>query len=408
MNLISLIVTVALVTSAVVGEALKKDCKVIWEKYGNMQVKGLTEQTAIKTEHECKSACEASDNCWNIDFNFREISCWHGSVHKPQDRTVDASVHHWDLTKDCTDYQIVKTECVLSWEKYEKTQVVGLSAVPEATNEEDCKKACEASGDCWNIDFNFAEVSCWHGSVHRPTGRTPDDTVNHWDMSKDCPVNLPADCGAIQHADPTAKSGTYAIKLPGSTTATQVYCDMDTSGGGWTVIQRRKDGSENFERKWADYKSGFGKLTGEFWLGNDALTALTNAKPYILRFDLESPSGVKSFAEYNNFKVANEAAKYQLSFSSDSYTGTASNALGGVAPNAGNFNLNGMKFSTIDQDNDKVAGSCAQQYHGGWWYNGCHSCNPNGRYGYADDTGLNWNNWTVSMKFTEMKIRSCN
>lgn len=33
------------------------------------------------------------------------------------------------------------------------------------------------------------------------------------------------------------------------------------------VFQRREDGSVNFFRGWDAYRDGFGKLTGEHWLG---------------------------------------------------------------------------------------------------------------------------------------------
>ena len=46
------------------------------------------------------------------------------------------------------------------------------------------------------------------------------------------------------------------------------YCDLDTDGGGWIVIQRnKKDSAVHFSRNWADYEKGFGDLNTEFWYG---------------------------------------------------------------------------------------------------------------------------------------------
>jgi len=37
------------------------------------------------------------------------------------------------------------------------------------------------------------------------------------------------------------------------------------------------------------------------------------------------------------------------------------------------YNHNGMRFSTYDADNDAADSiNCANDYRGGWWYNGCH------------------------------------
>ena len=47
--------------------------------------------------------------------------------------------------------------------------------------------------------------------------------------------------------------GYYKVTMNGYR-MTQVYCDQTSSGGGWTVIQRRMDGSVNFFRRWDEYK----------------------------------------------------------------------------------------------------------------------------------------------------------
>ena len=106
-------------------------------------------------------------------------------------------------------------------------------------------------------------------------------------------------------------SGIYAIDPDGSG-AFNVFCDQTTAGGGWTVFQKRLDGSVNFYRGWADYKNGFGNLNGEFWLGLDKVNRLTKTKNK-LRVDLEDTTGKNAYAEYDLFAVTSEKAKYQLS-----------------------------------------------------------------------------------------------
>ena len=107
-------------------------------------------------------------------------------------------------------------------------------------------------------------------------------------------------------------SGVYKID-PDGLGAFDVFCDQVTAGGGWTVFQKRQDGSVNFYRGWADYKHGFGNLNGEFWLGLDKINRLTNQVRNKLRVDLEDISGKKAYAEYDLFAVSSERSKYQLS-----------------------------------------------------------------------------------------------
>ncbi|XP_015233331.1 PREDICTED: angiopoietin-related protein 7-like [Cyprinodon variegatus] len=180
-----------------------------------------------------------------------------------------------------------------------------------------------------------------------------------------------------------------------------VYCDMETNGGGWTLIQRRKIGLTSFSRDWKQYKNGFGSIRGDFWLGNDHIYRLTR-QPSTLRIELEDWEGQTRYAEYGFFTVGNELNSYKLLIAN--YSGNAGDSL---------RYHNNTNFSTMNRDNDKCVDDCAALRKGGYWYNCCTDSNLNGvfhRYGAHTRSaeGITWYAWhgpNYSLKRVEMKVR---
>ncbi|CAO2612769.1 Fibrinogen alpha chain [Lemmus lemmus] len=224
----------------------------------------------------------------------------------------------------------------------------------------------------------------------------------------------PSDCQEIANKG-AKESGLYFIRPLKSKQQFLVYCEIDGSGNGWTVLQKRMDGSLNFNRTWQDYKTGFGSLNdkgeGEFWLGNDYLHLLT-LRDSVLRVELEDWAGKQAYAEYR-FRVGSEAEGYALQVSS--YRGTAGDALieGSVEEGPEYTSHSSMRFSTFDRDADQWEENCAEVYGGGWWYNSCQAANLNGIYypggtPYEIENGVVWvpfRGADYSLKAVRMKIR---
>ncbi|XP_068964489.1 ficolin-2-like [Petaurus breviceps papuanus] len=196
-------------------------------------------------------------------------------------------------------------------------------------------------------------------------------------------------------------SGWYTI-YPYDCTALTVLCDMDTDGGGWTVFQRRADGSVNFFRDWAAYKRGFGSHLGEFWMGNENLHRLTTQRNNELRIDLQDFDQNYFFAKYTSFQILGETEKYKL---------ILGNFVDGNAGDSMGYH-NNKSFTTKDQDNDEYSSNCAETFKGAWWYGSCHNSNLNALYlqgkheSYAN--GINWKSGKghyYSYKISEMKFR---
>ena len=95
----------------------------------------------------------------------------------------------------------------------------------------------------------------------------------------------------------------------------QGYCDAKSDGGGWLVVQRRKDGSVSFDRGWVEYEEGFGDLNGEFWYGLQPLHCLTSQGQWELRIDLTHTNGTKTYLHYKQFAIGSASDNYPLQIS---------------------------------------------------------------------------------------------
>ena len=242
----------------------------------------------------------------------------------------------------------------------------------------------------------------------------PDSVSSHLDKltnrteqeltDRDDPDMPPRDCSQLAAG---VQSGVHLI-LPGldpSQPPVAAYCDLDTDGGGWTVIQRRADiqPRQDFNLGWSAYRDGFGELDAEFWWGLEKLWRLTGPRDrkYELRVDLADFDGERRHATYREFRVASEADGYRLFVAG--YTGDAGDSL---------MMHSGDKFSTRGRDQDESSGSCAQVYKSGWWFNNCYWSNLNGQYLSGTHgnklAGVNWGHWrgdTYSLRDAVMMVR---
>ena len=160
-----------------------------------------------------------------------------------------------------------------------------------------------------------------------------------------------------------------------------LYCDMESAHKGWLVIQRRLDNSTNFDRFWSDYETGFGTLSGNYWIGLHMLYILTAGRNAMLRIEIkhrEQPD-VTYFAEYRSFSVANAHSNYALTISGYNTNSTAGDGLTSLLPDK-RFYANGMQFTTKDRGNDLFHSNCAIKFAGAWWHRHCFAGNLNNFY----------------------------
>ncbi|XP_078578136.1 microfibril-associated glycoprotein 4-like [Branchiostoma floridae x Branchiostoma japonicum] len=250
------------------------------------------------------------------------------------------------------------------------------------------------------------------------------DNVDNQDGTKNVERTYFDDCSEVYTAQAlfaTVTDGPFSIKPFNVDNPISVYCDQTTDGGGWTVIQRRFDGSLQFYRQIEAYRDGFGDSSGEYWLGLENIYRILAQNAYELYIELEDWEGIVTYAKYSSFSIDQH---YTLHVTG--YSGTAGDGFGtNYNLIEDGFNLNYAWFrarSSACDCNHNIHFTSRLGYFGdGWW---CHSLashpisNLNGPY-FRDTDGHNVTNgpgvyWPTfehghnryySLKKTKMMIR---
>eukprot|EP00111_Clytia_hemisphaerica_P003133 TCONS_00008901-protein len=279
-----------------------------------------------------------------------------------------------------------------SWEK-----IIPLSSEPQ------CRSKCHHSTQCRSAAFYPTDNICKFRDVNRlsPNGVFVQKAGIKVYDKRTAPitpviiktVENATDCKDVMNQG-HKRSGVYMVS-----TDVQKYvpilCDMDTAGGGWTVIQQRVDGSIPFNRTWNSYKFGFGDFSTNFWFGNDRIHNLTThyGNDNDIIFDLTKHDGTKTNAGYRNFYIDGESDKYRLHVNSRYDPDLPDSSYADVTFTQGFGLHDGKIFYTIDADSSL---SCSEEKGGsGWWFANCYKIHLNGIYGLqGSDAGIVWDKVT--------------
>ncbi|XP_009576537.1 PREDICTED: LOW QUALITY PROTEIN: ficolin-1-like [Fulmarus glacialis] len=195
---------------------------------------------------------------------------------------------------------------------------------------------------------------------------------DNWDMRAASVVG-PRTAARSLLASAGSPSGVYVI-YPTGLHPIVVYCEMNVTDGGWTVIQRNRQSTEiTWAESWSTYKYGFGNVHTEYWLGTEYIHQISKQNVYQVRFLVWDAANNMSFADYSLFSVEDESQGYRLRLGKVS----GKNSRDAMASNSASAFHDNMKFSAKDLDQDSHSGNCASSYGGGWWYSACYSVRLN-------------------------------
>merc|ERR1719391_1537642 len=136
---------------------------------------------------------------------------------------------------------------------------------------------------------------------------------------------------------------------PASTTTSTTTTPLPP--GPVKVLVRKEVGNpvDYFDKTFAEYQEGF-SANGESWLGLENLHRLTNQQDYKLKIIMTDFDGKKYHAVYDRFKVG-PGDDYMLTVGG--FNDALSTLGASMITSVSGWNINGMKFSTKDRDQDR-------------------------------------------------------
>ncbi|XP_059161246.1 uncharacterized protein LOC131944572 [Physella acuta] len=292
-----------------------------------------------------------------------------------QDRNQTMMLHIGEVSKTNSALQCARN-CIntqkvcysFMYDSLNGTCKLGSWLVPKNASDDQTTNQLYSTGQFCNTRDNVTLLTNGNMSSCDLTA-CKESPINSQDYPNFDPVSVP-----IYRSCKDVPSGNsrQVVRL---TSGLVVMCDTTTSGGGWTVIQRRVSGDVSFNRSWEDYKKGFGDYgNGNFYLGNENIYCISSKSQHELRIDI-TYGGSSYYQVYAGFQLSDEANNYTLQYNSNS--GTAGDGLG-VHRNQG--------FATFDRRNT----DCAVWYSSGWWFNNCIDANLNGLFGMAEVREMSW------------------
>uniref|UniRef100_A0A0K8R6G7 Putative ficolin/ixoderin n=1 Tax=Ixodes ricinus TaxID=34613 RepID=A0A0K8R6G7_IXORI len=274
------------------------------------------------------------------------------------------------------------------------------------------------------VAFLFIPVLAGNVFMESSFRRVPEITERQYGTRKTymlfdpCNTNKPGNrtisCSQIQMRERSSITKKYKINPLDK--EVEVVCDMESDGGGWTVIQRRTEyevRNDDFEKEFVDYERGFTtKAGGALWIGLEVLHALTSIpnNQQVLRIELKRKGITETTVLlYNRFHVGSKKENYKLTIGD--YQGPKGTDYDALSYHNG-YVFTTKKSMTPPFDIDQCSG---ERLSGGWWFNTCNQANLNGRkFTHPPSTralGITWHiknkdeSYRYIYDWVEMKIR---